>query len=133
MIIRTLKVKERDKEIKIFVPYFLFLNVKFNGTVRPFEYQEILAPRIKGMPTSTHHTSTHKEAQNRLTIPGHPYIILLSKSLVLSFQLYMVFNFLSTTFTFLRATIELLFIKSSYAHRTSILKESRFHIPISSR
>lgn len=71
MIIQTLKSrKKRDKEIKIFVPYFLFLNVKFNGTVRPFEYHNFLAPRIKGMPTSTHHTCSHKKTQDRLTIPG---------------------------------------------------------------
>lgn len=34
----------------MFVPYFLFLNVKFNGTVLPFEYQEILGFRYKGIP-----------------------------------------------------------------------------------
>ena len=55
----------------MFVPYFLFLNAKFKGTVLPFEYQEILAPRIKGMPTSTHPTCSHKKTQDRLTIPGH--------------------------------------------------------------
>lgn len=54
----------------MFVPYFLFLNVKFNVTVRPFEYHNFLAPRIKGMPTSTHHTCSHKKTQDRLTIPG---------------------------------------------------------------
>lgn len=32
----------------MFVPYFLFLNVKFNGTVLPFEYLEILGFHIKG-------------------------------------------------------------------------------------
>lgn len=34
----------------MFVPYFLFLNVNFNVTVRPFYYQEILGLRIRGMP-----------------------------------------------------------------------------------
>lgn len=51
----------------MFVPYFLFTNVKFNVTVRPFEYQEILAPRIKGIPrypTTTHAHITHKEARD---------------------------------------------------------------------
>ena len=28
--------KKAKGQIKIFVPYFLFSNVKFNGTVRPF-------------------------------------------------------------------------------------------------
>lgn len=32
----------------MFVPYFLFSNVKFKGTVLPFEYLEILGFRIKG-------------------------------------------------------------------------------------
>lgn len=57
----------------MFVPYFLFSNVKFNGTVPPFEYHNFLAPRIKGYPTSTHHTCSHKKTQDRLTIPG-PYL-----------------------------------------------------------
>lgn len=69
----------------MFVPYFLFSNVKFNGTVLPFEYQEILAPRIKGYPESHMPTCSHKKTQDRLTIPGHSYKMLLSKSLVLSF------------------------------------------------
>lgn len=50
----------------MFVPYFLFSNVKFNGTVLPFEYQEILAPHIKGMPrypTTTHAHITHRETR----------------------------------------------------------------------
>lgn len=55
----------------MFVPYFLFSNVKFNVTVRPFEYHNFLAPRIKGMPTSTHHTHapiTHKEARDQISL-----------------------------------------------------------------
>lgn len=29
-------IKKAKGQIKMFVPYFLFLNVKFNGTVLPF-------------------------------------------------------------------------------------------------
>lgn len=34
----------------MFVPYFLFLNVKFNVTVPPIYYHHFLTPRIKGYP-----------------------------------------------------------------------------------
>lgn len=51
----------------MFVPYFLFSNVKFNVTVLPFEYQEILAPRIKGYPES--HMLTQKDPR-QINHPG---------------------------------------------------------------
>lgn len=51
----------------MFVPYFLFSNVKFKGIVLPFEYQEILAPRIKGYPES--HMPTQKDPR-QINHPG---------------------------------------------------------------
>lgn len=56
----------------MFVPYFLFSNVKFNVTVLPFEYQEILAPRIKGYPES--HMPTQKDPR-QINHPG-PFLLL---------------------------------------------------------
>lgn len=50
----------------MFVPYFLFLNVKFNVTVLPFYYHTKIAPRIKGMPR--HHNHTHKEARDQISL-----------------------------------------------------------------
>ena len=67
----------------MFVPYFLFLNVNFNVTVSPFQYQEILGFRDKGIPRHHNHTCTHKEARD-LTSPATNYKRLLNKSLVLS-------------------------------------------------
>lgn len=65
-----------------------FEALTLRGTLKAnthFEYQEILAPRIKGYPESHMPTCSHKKTQDRLTIPGHSYKRLLSKSLVLSF------------------------------------------------
>lgn len=64
----------------MFVPYFLFLNVKFNGTVPPFEYQEILAPRIKGYPES--HMPTQKDPR-QINHPG-PFLQNAPKQILLS-------------------------------------------------
>ena len=55
--------KKTKGQIKMFVPYFLFLNVKFKGTVLPIYYHNFWAPRIKGMPRHHNHTCTHKEAR----------------------------------------------------------------------
>lgn len=52
----------------MFVPYFLFLNVKFNVTVLPFYYHTKIAPRIKGMPRHHNHTCTHKEARDQISL-----------------------------------------------------------------
>ena len=48
----------------MFVPYFLFLNVNFNVTVRPLYYHNFRAPRIKGYPDILTKDTTHKEARD---------------------------------------------------------------------
>lgn len=50
----------------MFVPYFLFLNVKFNVTVPPIYYHTKIAPRIKGyldIPQTTHAHTKKPETQ----------------------------------------------------------------------
>lgn len=64
----------------MFVPYFLFLNVKFNVTVPPIYYHTKIAPRIKGY---LDHTCTHKEARDLISLATY-YRILPNKLLVLS-------------------------------------------------
>ena len=68
----------------MFVPYFLFLNVKFNVTVPPIYYHTKIAPRIKGYLDIPQPHITHKEARDLISLATY-YKILLIKSLVLSF------------------------------------------------
>ena len=73
----------------MFVPYFLFSNVKFNGTVLPFEYQEILAPRIKGYPES--HMLTQKDPR-QINHPG-PFLQNAPKQIPYLCNLYFSYSF----------------------------------------
>lgn len=51
----------------MFVPYFLFLNVKFNVTVPPIYYHTKIAPRIKRYLEPHMHT----QRSQRPNIPGN--------------------------------------------------------------
>lgn len=56
----------------MFVPYFLFLNVKFNVTVPPIYYHTKIAPRIKGIPRQHNHTCPQNtQRSQRPNIPGN--------------------------------------------------------------
>ena len=61
----------------MFVPYFLFSNVKFNGTVLPFEYLEILGFRYKGIPKTFGPFSTRKFWL--LVLRGTPHLHMLTQ------------------------------------------------------
>lgn len=54
----------------MFVPYFLFLNVKFNVTVPPIYYHTKIAPRIKGYPDIPQ-PHMHTQRSQRPNIPGN--------------------------------------------------------------
>ncbi len=53
----------------MFVPYFLFMNVKFNVTVPPIYYHTKIAPRIKEYPEPQPHM--HTQRSQRPNIPGN--------------------------------------------------------------
>lgn len=59
----------------MFVPYFLFLNVNFNVTVLPFEYQEILGFRYKGIPRTFGLFSTTPKTHLVLRGTPHPHML----------------------------------------------------------